>query len=482
MSVQIFKNVEESIAKEIRRITFHDSITVDKTILEETFDPFTGELIQTHIEPSFYDSSADANNIVYPHFFIRLLRSREDRFSGREVGMSQRDCFGIVSTSPRAFEIVISGSDGLIDSVGNDLKTTLFQINKIQPGYLLRILSGNNIGTYTIDSITPNDSSPHIITVTNILVNNLPTLLFSTSDRVITFEESVDLNTIKVGDIFTDNLAASFNITNVDINNNSITIDGVTTPSLLAGGNLNRSGNVFQNTDLSVIRFLILDPSKPITKFTGTGLQQVNSTFQFSSSEVPLDLFYLVRIDSKNRDNHIHVLNRMWEEFNPPRTGLPVIVRSKLSAEQELTQDITIGGSTSLSVSDNTSFNINDNVFIFDDLLPTKNGNGGFSRPFQSKVISKTSTNNITLKDTIPDTFTINNNSRIVSNAEFRIYMFNFVDHITKDIEGSQYWIHEFIYWVQVWIDRLEDSEIRSAIHDIATPIEDIEGNVIIED
>ena len=73
MSVTVFKDIEEAILREVRRITFHDSRTVDRTVLEDTYDPFTGELVQTPIEPSLYDSSADASHIQYPHFFQDVL-------------------------------------------------------------------------------------------------------------------------------------------------------------------------------------------------------------------------------------------------------------------------------------------------------------------------------------------------------------------------------------------------------------------------
>lgn len=482
MSVRILKDVEEAIAREVRRITFHDPITVDKTILEETFDPFTGELVKIEVDPSFYDSSADANNIVYPHFFIRLLRSREDRFSGREVGISNRDCPSVVTTSPGAFEIITSGSDGLVNSIGSDFETNLFQIRKVQAGQLLRLINGNNVGTYIVDSVTINASSPHVITVSNTLVSTTPNLLFDSGSRTVVFQSPVDLNTIEVGDTFTDNSAVSFSITSIDINNNTIVIDGVATPDGTVGGSISRSGDVFKSTDLSTVRFLILDPTKPITKLLPTGSTNTTSGFQLSSSEIPLDLYYLIRIDSKDRDNHIDTLTRMWQEFNPPRTGIPVVVRSKLSAEEKLTADVSAGGSTSITVSDNSNFNLNESVFIFDDLIPTKDGDGGFERPFESKVVGKTSTDTLILEDTVPDTFLIKNNSKIVSNADFRVYMFHFIDHVTKDIEGAQYWISEFMYWAQVWIDRLEDQKVRSAINDIATPIEDLDSNVIIED
>ena len=79
MSVTIFKDVEEALAREVRRITTHNNRTQDKVILRETYDPLSGEIVTSSIEPEFYDSSADASGGEYPHFFIKLLKSREDK-------------------------------------------------------------------------------------------------------------------------------------------------------------------------------------------------------------------------------------------------------------------------------------------------------------------------------------------------------------------------------------------------------------------
>jgi len=233
----------------------------------------------------------------------------------------------------------------------------------------------------------------------------------------------------------------------------------------------------------SLVRFIVMDPSKPVQALGLQGTDQAHTTTSGVSPAVPLDTYYLIRIDSKERDTHIDVLNRVWEEFNPPRTALPVIKRSALSADSLLTLDVTTGGSNVVNVKDNSKYNVNDKVFIFDDFLPSKEPSGeGFQRPFESKVVALISNNQLQLEDVVPDTFKVTNNARIVSNAEFNLFMFHFVDHVTKDVEGSQYWVHEFVFWVQIWVDRLELPKELSVITDIATPIEDINGNIIIDD
>ncbi len=483
MSVRILRDVEEAISREIRRITFFEDRSLSHTVLQDTFDPLTGELVKLPIEPDFYDSSADTKNIQYPHFFVKLLRTREDLTSGRNVPQYGKTVNASITTSPRAYEIVIFQSDGVIATAGNTITTTALKIKKVEPGFLIRLLDGNNKGTYIIDTVVPSSSGPHTITVTSVLLETAPTILFNSVGRIVAFTDPVDLNTIKIGDIFTDFASTSYNITAVNIDDRTIEIDGSTTPVLTAGASITRVGDIFQLADSSLVTFIVMDPTKPVQ---GVGMPSNCDNYSAQTSvdsSVPLDVFYLVRIDSKERDTHIDVANRMWEEFNPPRTGLPTIIRKKTSAEELLTADVTTGGSNIITVKNNSKYNLNDPVFLFNDLTPTKAVDGrGFETVFSAKVTALVGTTQIQLNQTVPDTFTVSNNSRIVSNAEYRIHMFHFVDHVTKDVEGAQYWSHEYTFWVQIWIDRQGTPVISDGIvQAIGISGEDLDGNIIIE-
>ena len=481
MSRQIIRDVEEALSREIRRITFNENRTISRTVLQDMFDPITGEVIQAPIQPDFYDSSADASHIQYPNFTLKLLKSREDRFSGRQVPQYGKWCKASVSSSPQAFSILAGSSDGLISAPSNTISTTLFNIRKIQAGDLIRLLSGNNKGTYYISSIAI--GAPHIITLDNDLLKNLPSFSFHSGTRTIVFDDPVDLNTIIIGDSFVDSSLNSFTITAINLSSNSIIIGGISSPILTTGAKVTRSGTILNNIDSSPIRFIIMDPSSPIQAVGVSGLADSYSSFTGVSPAIPIDLYYLIRIDSKERDSHIDVLNRVWEEFNPPRTGLPTVIRSSLSNEQLLTQDIPTGGSSTVYVSNNADFNLQDKVYIIDELHPTKDTSSeGFERPFESKIIDKISTDRLVLSHVVPDTFVLSKGAKIISNADFYIHMFHYVDHVTKDIDGSQYWVHEFTFMIQVWVERLGDISQTGTITDIATPIEDLQGNIIIDD
>ncbi len=135
----------------------------------------------------------------------------------------------------------------------------------------------------------------------------------------------MDLNTLIVGDNFVDNSSNSFPINSIDIDSNSIIIGGILVPDLNVGGKFTRTGNVFQSTDLTNVKFLVMDQNKPIQRPQSDGLGDVYENTQKSDAEIPLDIYYLIRIDNKEKKNHTEILNRMWEEFNPPRTALPTI-------------------------------------------------------------------------------------------------------------------------------------------------------------
>lgn len=482
MSVRILRDIEEAISREVRRITFQDERTPNLTVLKDTFDPITGENVALPIEANFYDSSADTRQIQYPHFFVKLLRMREDRFSKRVEPAYGKIYTSYVQSSPKAYEIVIYSSDGIISAAGNDLTTTAFKIKSVQPGYLLRLLSGNNVGTYIIESVTPSNFGPHTITVSNNLILNIKELGFETETRQVSFLTPIDLNTVKVGDVFTDSTNTSWNITAINLDLNKITIDGSSEPSLAIGSKISRIGPVFQNQDLTMVKFSVMDSSKPIT--TASGCSKSDTAVAIDAS-IPVDIYYLVRIDSKERDSHIDVANRMWEEFNPPRTALPTIVRSKLSVDQKLITDVTAGGSDTIEVESNSDYIVGDSVFIFDELTPTKAVDGkGFQEVFSAKIVGKVGNTQLVLSKEVPDTFTVYNTTRVVSNAEYKLLMFHFIDHITRDVEAAQYWSHEFTFWVQAWVDRQgEPTQYDGIIQKISLTGELLpDENIIFED
>jgi hypothetical protein len=102
----------------------------------------------------------------------------------------------------------------------------------------------------------------------------------------------------------------------------------------------------------------------------------------------------------------------------------------------------------------------------------------------KTKIIDKISTTELILNKEVPDTFTVYNTTRVVSNAEYCLLMFHFVDHLTRDVEAAQYWSHEFTFWVQAWVDRQgEPAQYEGVVQDISITGELLpDENIVFED
>lgn len=477
MSRRIYKDIEEALSRQIRRISFHENRTTDETVLEELFDPFTGEIVKMNVEPDFYDSSADTSHRQYPHIFIRLMKTREDLFTNRAGNhwgknlICSPEELEIPISSERAYKQIVTLQEGTIDAVGNIFNTTARNIGKASTGDLLRLLNGDYKGTYTITSVIKNNNGIHNVEVSNTFLTDLPEFSFDVATRTITFLDSVDFTTIKIGDQVEDVSTNIYSVTSIDAEKLQLTIDGTTTPDTNSGAKISRTGGVFQSTSPDQICFLVLDPDQPILTNNNSQLASGGERFD---APIAMDAFYMVRIDSKEKDTHTEILNRVWEEFNPPRGALPTIIRSKDSAEEFFITDLPSGGSSSISVN-NENFNVNDRIYIINDFKPTKSTDGGYQEVFSANIVNKVSNDTIVLDKVVPDEYTLENGAKVVSNADYQLLYLHFVDHRTRDVEGAQYWVHEFDFWVQFYIDRQgESTQLNSNITGISTPIEDL--------
>jgi len=335
MSVTILKDVEEALLREFRNILINEQRTNTYEAFPAVFDPFTGEqVVGQALEGRFYDSSDNARNIEYPHVYIKVLRSEEDLTSGRLVPPYGNEVTIPVPFASRAFNIIAGGYDLMMVS-GNSVTTSNIKAILFNNSHLLSIISGPNAGTYKIASITLLDNGPHTIVLSPILVSNMPVSSYTLATGVLTFLSPVDLTTVAAGDIFNDSTSKTFTITAVNLVENSITIDRSNgSPSTLSGSSITRTGNILKTPDSHNESYFVLDPSSPIV---GKGLldptqanTSVNRAIDWS---IPLNIVFGVTIDTKNFNDHTSVWNRVWEEFNPPRRGLPIIVRTPDSSE-----------------------------------------------------------------------------------------------------------------------------------------------------
>lgn len=466
MSVRILKDVEEALLRQFRAILHSDQRTLTYEVLQSSFDPFTGEKVTgSPLEGRFFDSQADARNIEYPHIFIKIIRSNEDRTSGRIVPPYGKEVNTPVPSATRAFVVVTALYDSVRTS-GNTVTTSSLKIKNINNTQLLRILSGPNAGTYRIQSVALNGNGPHTITLDSKLLVNLPTANFKLATKTLTFLSPVDLNTVAAGDIFTDSASTPFIITAKDVENNALILQTTgPSPSVASGSFISRPGNVLPTTDVSMESALVLDPTRPIV-----GLGMLNSTdgntdqTKTTDWAIPLDLYFGITIDTKNRDDHVAVFQRVWEEFNPPRRGLEILVRNPQSAESLLVKNLTADSSNQIDIADTSPYIVGQIVRIFNKL----------TIGFETQITGINSdTNTLMLADPVPNTFTVENGATILSNADLVIWEWDSVSHRDNSNDGSAYWSWVYEYLVQVWVDKKDGESIVGTIKQIQVSIED---------
>lgn len=471
--IRILEDIEEALAREVRKITFFSQRTREPEsgyVLKEVFDVFTGEYVKKPVEPSFYADTATANNQVNPYFFIRLLSLNEDLDSGRALPTVGNQITIPISSAP-TYAVRFGGENLITTNLTAASTVTLSdrKIRDIQAGDLIRILTGNNIGTYYIDSVTLNGNGPHTITLSNDIVQDLPNFQYAKVNGIIIFDSNIDLSAVKPGDIFTDSAMNTATITAVNQPNSIVVAPNST---LVVGPNakINRSGAVLTGLDENNPQcFTIMDPSVVVGG--------VSRNYRKTNPLIPYTFLYYIKITSKERDDHIAVANRMMQLFNPPRGALAIITRYDTSYQDSLLQNANIGDKT-IYLRDASKLSVGEKVRIFDNL----------TRGEETTIESiNYGSNSITLKNALTKAYLVDNCASIVSNTDICVLQRDFMNHATEDRESEQLWIHRFSFRVQGWIEAQLDplsEDIDGATYEdvgdvnfIKVCLEDIEGN-----
>lgn len=472
--VTIIDDIEEALAREVRRMVFHNRKIrqLPGTTFREMFNPFTGELVRKPIEPRFFDDTADSLISTSPRFTIELLKLYEDRTTKRlhpAVGLDDIE----ILPGPQAFEVILAGNnltttDG---STTNDVSLTNRKIRDIEDTHVLRILTGNNQGTYNIASITLVGNGPHIITLDNDLLVNLPSFKYNPSAGILKFDSFVDLTSVKSGDLIEDIAGATFTITAVNIQDSSLAVAPGSTIANGANSKITRIGDVLTGDDSGEDQsFMILDPSQPVPN-KGTKYRQ-------RSQLIPYTFLYFIKISSRERDDHNHIANRMMQVFNPPRGAISTVVRSDESAESNTIKDITAGEVT-IFVKDASKFYAGDVVRICDNL--------DIGEELTIQDINQQS-NSITFTTPVTKTYSHNNCPIAVSNYTVCEFERDFANHDTDNKRDKQFWIHRFTYRIEAWVDsRIPDYTTEQTFEDtgdvnfIQAALEDFDGNDLCE-
>ena len=437
--VRIIEDIEEALSRDVRKIMFatQRDRAATELLFKEMFDPFTGELKRKPIEPRFYDDSAEALLSSNPRFTIQLLKLYEDLETSRNlpaVGLEQVE----VLPSPGAYNILFSGMDALTTDGSTDDTITLThnKIRTLTTDHWIRLSTGDNQGTYRIETITLNGNGPHTLTLSHDLLADLPAFKYNPATGMLTFNEFVDLKAVQVGDDLIDVNSNSFTISAVNTDNSTVVIPVGSLIVPVEGATINRAGDVLTQDDEGEPQcYLILDPSAPIPN-KGT-------EYRLRSQLIPYSFVYYIKVVSREREDHIAIAGRMMEVFNPPRGVLYTITRFDESSESLLIKD-ALAGERVLYLKDASKFYVNEHIRLFDNL------NIGEDLLIEQVNISS---NTLTVNTPIQNKYLINDCANAVSNYQICTLERDFKNHITEDQVDKQLWIHRFTYKVEGWVE-----------------------------
>ena len=472
--IRIIQDIEEAISREVRRIVFFEARDRGSagTSFKEMFDPFTGELKRKPIEPRFYDDAADSLVSTSPRFTLRLLKLYEDLNTKRLLPPYGEE-YACPLPSPGAYAAILSGADAKTTDggTGSTVEITHRKIREVQPGHAIRLLcSDGNDGTYPIESITLNGNGPHTLHLNHDLISSLPVLKYNKDAGMITFEDYLDLDAVKVGDIIEDINGGTFAITAVNVDNSTLAVAPGSAIVTGAGAKITRTGDVLQYDDAGQdIKYVIIDPSQPVSGKA--------TKYRRSSQLIPYTFLYYIKIVSRERDDHIAVAERMMQVFNPPRGVVCVTARSELSTESEFIKDSAEGDSV-VFLKDASRFYTGETIRIFNDL-----------HMGEEVVVDSvnTTSNSITLKTPLSKAYTVNSCAKAVSNYDFCQFERDFTNHVTEDKEDEQLWIHRFTFRIEGWVEsRIDPCEAgtdettyrdEGDVNFIEYVLEDMDGN-----
>jgi hypothetical protein len=426
-NIRVLEDIEEAICREVRR-------TRTETIFKELFNPLTGEMVRKPIEAQFFDDSASPGQIVSPRFNVALLKLYEDTKSHRLLPAIGNEDIEMID-SPQAYEVILGGDEAAISTdTENSLVVNNTKIRRISSDFMIRIVSGNNIGTYKIESITLIDNGPHLITLSNELLSDLPIFSYNKIAGIITFNGFVDLSAVKTGDIFADKLGTEFDILAVDTQSFTIAIAKGSNVVNGIGASVTRVSPVLQNAETELISYLVFDPTKPLNKA---------SKYRARSWPIPYTFLYYIKVVSNERDDHLAVANRMMQVMNPPRGTILTIVRSDKSSESTAIKDVE-SGSTTIFVDDATYFYVNDRIQLFSDISVGE----------ELIIMSvNNASNSIMVTTPVTQAYLYNDHAKIVSNCEVKAFERDFLNHMTEDVPEKQFWVHRFTYRIEGWVD-----------------------------
>lgn len=409
MSKQVVKDIQEALLREITSLVTHSVDTKTNISVETTFDPFTGEPLPLNIEGNLYNSSSNPNQVDYPRIDLQASGIREDRESGRiisiweDLNTDYRELIEPNKNRPKVYETIFSGTEGQVQSDGLIVSPVKFP--RAQPGNLLKIISGANIGTYVISAL---DSATKKLVLSTELVSDIQELSFNETTRKLYLLNPTDTYAVRAGDLFVDSLGEEFTIRSINTKQRELYLDGSTIPSLDVGASIVRPNGALKAYDSSPVVYVVMDASKPKTFFDCP----VTEAWDSSHPATPFDYFFTIEIKNKDQPSHIAMIDQMTHTIiNRPRRQLKILIRSEESAESKIVQGPDIGWGQSLQVEDASGFTVNDSVWVINRFEISEN-NQIIDVDYQ--------TNTITVRNKLPISFSPQNSAVLVSAASLK--------------------------------------------------------------
>lgn len=409
---QVVKDIQEALLREIAGLATQVKDTQTNISTNTSFDIFTGEALPQEIEGNLYNESSSPNEVEYPRVDLSYTGIREDKESGRMISIWEdnntdyRELIWPNQNRPRVYGTVLSGTNGVTTAGG--LQVGTIQFRKIQTNYLIKIVSGNNLGTYTIDSL---DSNTFTVVLNSTLVEDIQELSFNESTRKLYLLNPMDLYNVRSGDIFRDSNSGDFTIMSVNTAQREIYLDGSGIPALDVGSSILRSGPVLRHIDSNPIIYIVMDPDKPLTSVQ-CPVSPVTDSWDLSHPATPFDYYFTIEIKNKDQPSHISMADQMTHTIiNRPRRKLQVLLRDHSSAESFVLEGPDSGIGQSITVADASKFLVNDSVWFINKFSISEN----------NQVIDVDYANNVvTVRNKIPKSYSFKNKAVMVTNARMK--------------------------------------------------------------
>lgn len=409
MSSQVVKDIQEALLREITSLATHVQDTKTNISANTTFDVFTGEAQPLNIEGNLYNETSSPDEVEYPRVDLQYSGLREDRESGRMISIWEdlntdyRELIWPNQNRPAVFETVLSGSDGIV--TGSGISISPIKFRKLQTSYLIKIITGTNIGTYRISALIDATST---IELEPVLVSDIQELSFNETTRKLYLLNPTDTYAVRAGDIFEDALGAQFLIVSLNTKQRELYLDGSATPNLGLGSSILRAGNVLKQQDTGPVVYIAMDPSKS-KPYLVCPTAQVTDAWDSAHPATPFDYYFTIEIKNKDQKSHIAMVDQMTNTIiNRTRRQLKILIREEQSAESKVLEGPDVGFGQSVTVEDASSFLVNDSVWLINKYSISEN-NQIIDVDYQNNVV--------TLRNKAPIDYSFKNKAVLVSNA-----------------------------------------------------------------